>query len=68
MLDVQFPMFESVPTSRVSEAIANQMKQVILAGKLRPGDKLTTEREMVEQFGTRCSHGTFFVPCVCSFL
>ena len=52
MLDVQFPMFESVPTSRVSEAIANQMMQAILSGKLRPGDKLPTEREMVEQFGT----------------
>ena len=43
-------MFQSVPTSRVSEEIAGQIKRAILSGKLKPGDKLPTERELVDQF------------------
>lgn len=49
MLDLSF-MFKRLPTSRVSEEIAHQIRQVILSGKLKPGDKLPTERELVEQF------------------
>lgn len=45
-------MFQSVQTSRVSEEIARQIKQVILSGQLKPGDKLPSERELVEQFRT----------------
>ncbi len=43
-------MFQSVSTSRISEEIAQQMRRAILSGKLKPGDKLPTERELVEQF------------------
>ena len=45
-------MFQSVSTNRVSEEIAGQIKRAILSGKLKPGDKLPTERELVEQFHT----------------
>ena len=43
-------MFQSVSTNRVSEDVAAQIKRAILSGKLKPGDKLPTERELVEQF------------------
>ncbi len=43
-------MFQSVQSNRVSEEIARQIKQVILSGQLKPGDKLPSERELVEQF------------------
>ena len=43
-------MFRRVHSSRVSEEIASQIRQVILSGKLKPGDRLPTERELVEQF------------------
>lgn len=45
-------MFQSVPNSRVSEEIAEQIKGAILSGKFKRGDKLPTERELVEQFRT----------------
>jgi len=45
-------MFQSVSNNRVSEEIAGQLKRAILAGKIKPGDKLPTERELVEQFRT----------------
>ena len=43
-------MFQSVSTNRVSDDVAGQIKRAILSGKLKPGDKLPTERELVEQF------------------
>ena len=45
-------MFHSVSTNRVSEEVAGQIKRAILSGKLKPGNKLPTERELVEQFRT----------------
>ena len=42
--------FQSLQTARVSDEIARQIREVIFAGKLKPGDKLPTERELVEQF------------------
>ena len=45
-------MFHSVSTNRVSEEVAGQIKRAILSGKLKPGNKLPTERELVEQFHT----------------
>ncbi len=42
--------FHSLQTVRVSDGIARQIREVIFAGKLKPGDKLPTERELVEQF------------------
>ncbi len=44
------PLFQSLQTARVSDGIARQIREVIFAGKLKPGDKLPTERELVEQF------------------
>jgi GntR family transcriptional repressor for pyruvate dehydrogenase complex len=44
-------MFKSVKHTKVSEEIANQIKQLILDGKLKPGDRLPPERELIKQFG-----------------
>ena len=52
MLDVPTLMFHSLPSRRLSEEIARQIKQAILSGQFKPGDKLPTEREMVAQFCT----------------
>lgn len=43
-------MFRSVRTRRVSEQIIQQLQAAIFAGKLKPGDKLPPERELVERF------------------
>jgi GntR family transcriptional repressor for pyruvate dehydrogenase complex len=37
---------------RVSESVANQIRQAIFCGQLEPGHKLPPEREMAEQFET----------------
>src|SRR6266567_4333569 len=37
---------------RVSESVANQIREAIFSGKLEPGHKLPPEREMAEQFET----------------
>ena len=43
-------IFRPVRQLRVFEEILAQLKQSILTGRFRPGDKLPTERELVEQF------------------
>ena len=43
-------IFRPVRQLRVFEEIVAQLKQSILMGRFRPGDKLPTERELVEQF------------------
>lgn len=45
------PMFKSVKHTKISDEIANQIKQLILDGNLKPGDKLPPERELVKQLG-----------------
>ncbi|MBV9121103.1 MAG: FadR family transcriptional regulator [Chloroflexi bacterium] len=42
--------FRSVRTRRISEQIAEQLQSAIFAGKLKPGDRLPPERELVERF------------------
>jgi DNA-binding FadR family transcriptional regulator len=42
--------FRPVRQLRVFEEIVAQLKQSILNGRFKPGDKLPTERELVEQF------------------
>jgi GntR family transcriptional regulator, transcriptional repressor for pyruvate dehydrogenase complex len=42
--------FTPVRQSRVSEEVAAQLKQSILVGEFRAGDKLPAERELVEEF------------------
>jgi GntR family transcriptional repressor for pyruvate dehydrogenase complex len=43
-------------TDKVSDKIIDQIRDVILSGQLKPGDKLASERELLTQFGV--SKGT----------
>lgn len=43
-------MIEPVKRPNVTDLILNQIKELILEGKLRPGDKLLPERELMEMF------------------
>lgn len=44
-------MFKPLPIVRTSELIEKDFKKAIINGKLRPGDKLPTEKQMAEEFG-----------------
>jgi GntR family transcriptional repressor for pyruvate dehydrogenase complex len=44
-------MFKSVKHVRVSDEIINQVKNLISEGKLKPGDRLPPERELIKEFG-----------------
>lgn len=44
-------MFNSVKHTKISEDIANQIKRLIVDGKLKPGDRLPPERELIKQLG-----------------
>jgi GntR family transcriptional repressor for pyruvate dehydrogenase complex len=44
------PTFKPIKQLRVSEEVAGQLKQSILFGHFKPGEKLPTERELAEQF------------------
>ena len=44
-------MFKSVRRVRVSDEVANQIKSLITQGKLKPGDRLPPERELIKEFG-----------------
>ena len=44
-------MFKSVKHVKVSDEIVNQVKTLISEGKLKPGDRLPPERELVKEFG-----------------
>jgi len=44
-------MFKSIKHTRVSDEIVNQIKTLISEGRLRPGDKLAPERELIKDFG-----------------
>src|SRR4030043_565308 len=43
-------MFKSVKHVRVSDEIVNQVKALISEGKLKPGDRLPPERDLVKEF------------------
>jgi GntR family transcriptional regulator, transcriptional repressor for pyruvate dehydrogenase complex len=43
-------MFKSVRTDRSSQVIVDQIKDAIFQKKIRPGDKLPSERQLMEQF------------------
>lgn len=43
-------MFKSVQTNRISLAIMDQIKEAVFQNKLGPGDKLPSERQLMEQF------------------
>ena len=44
-------MFKSIKHTRVSDEIANQIKTLISEGRLKPGDRLPPERELIKEFG-----------------
>jgi DNA-binding FadR family transcriptional regulator len=43
--------FEPLLNRRASESIEQKIKEAIFTGKLKPGDRLPTEKEMAAQFG-----------------
>lgn len=43
-------IFQPVQTKRASEAIFDQIKDLIIRGELQPGDRLPSERNMIEMF------------------
>jgi DNA-binding FadR family transcriptional regulator len=43
-------MFKAVSLSRVSQVIVEQVKELIRQGRLRPGDRLPSERHLCERF------------------
>jgi GntR family transcriptional repressor for pyruvate dehydrogenase complex len=40
-----------IKPSKISDAISEQIRELILNGSLKPGDRLPSERELVEQLG-----------------
>jgi GntR family transcriptional repressor for pyruvate dehydrogenase complex len=44
-------MFKSIKHTKVSDEIVNQIKSQISEGVLKPGDRLSPERELVKEFG-----------------
>jgi GntR family transcriptional repressor for pyruvate dehydrogenase complex len=44
-------MFKPVKTKKIYEEVIEQIKKLIIDGKLQPGDKLLSERELAEQLG-----------------
>jgi GntR family transcriptional regulator, transcriptional repressor for pyruvate dehydrogenase complex len=51
MPDGATQLFRTVRVSRASQDIVQQIKDNIFAGKLTPGDRLPSEKELAEQFG-----------------
>jgi len=45
-------MFKSVRPDRISQAIVEQIKEAIFQKRIKPGDKLPPERQLMEQFET----------------
>jgi len=44
-------MFESVKSNRISEYIISQIRNAVFEGKLKPGDRLPPEHQLMETFG-----------------
>jgi GntR family transcriptional repressor for pyruvate dehydrogenase complex len=44
-------VFEAIKRAKVSDEVAKQIKALISEGKLKPGDRLPPERELIKQFG-----------------
>ena len=43
-------MFKTAKQSKITQKIIEQIRTAILEGKLKPGDRLPPERELMEQF------------------
>ncbi len=44
-------MFNPVSTGRVSQIIVEQIRALVRSGRLKPGDRLPSERDLCERFG-----------------
>jgi GntR family transcriptional repressor for pyruvate dehydrogenase complex len=44
-------LFESVKSNRISEYIISQIRDAVFEGKLKPGDRLPPEHQLMETFG-----------------
>ena len=44
-------MFTPVAQGRISETIADQIRSLVRSGRLAPGDRLPSERDLCQQFG-----------------
>jgi GntR family transcriptional repressor for pyruvate dehydrogenase complex len=44
-------MFKSIKHTRISDEITDQIKTLISEGRLKPGDRLPPERDLIKQFG-----------------
>ena len=44
-------MFKPVKIKKIYEEVIEQVKKLIIDGKLQPGDKLLSERELAEKLG-----------------
>ncbi|MEF3255497.1 MAG: FadR family transcriptional regulator [Deferribacterales bacterium] len=44
-------MFQKIKPKKISDEVYNQVKSLILTGKLKPGDKLPPERELALEMG-----------------
>ncbi len=51
MPESSIQLFRTVRVSRASQDIVQQIRESIFAGKLAPGDRLPSEKELAEQFG-----------------
>lgn len=49
--DSEGDLFTTVSLNRVSQAIVEQVKMLLRQGRLKPGDRLPSERELCERFG-----------------
>ena len=47
---VKVPRFKPIKQFRISEGVAEQLKQSIVSGHFKPGEKLPSERDLSEQF------------------
>jgi DNA-binding FadR family transcriptional regulator len=45
-------MFKPVPTDRISNLVIEQIKEAVFQKRLKPGDKLPSERQLMDQFKT----------------
>ena len=45
-------MFKPIPSDRISNVIVDQIKEAVFQKKLNPGDKLPSERQLIDQFKT----------------
>ena len=43
-------MFKSVRSNKISEHIIEQIRRAIFDGKLKPGDKLSPEKDLMKTF------------------